>query len=316
LSSSRSSASGATASSPQMISNKYTKRFNSSSSLKLHQRDTHRRKPSGHSDGYPSDVETHVTTPFDSPIVSKRKSRLYPRAALQRSVTLASGEIPSRSVSFDRPTTISSKVKPMGRHYQTGFVQPSKSHRTYQSSVFIDEPHTHRRSQEGLNKKSSYEQLKISPMEKPIVYGNELFLDPQTGRVYRYPTDANLKEKPVEEMFHCGQCGAATNFYHRHHLVSTSRSPPIRQQQRFNRDIDDPGYESGQKRRRSKIRQRFIEQLSASESEIDEVYPSSSNSFDLTTLNEVVERAKKVQHRSQNLSRHINRQLKLVLATM
>ena len=36
----------------------------------------------------------------------------------------------------------------------------------------------------------------------------------------------------------------------------------------------------------------------------------------MSVLNEAYERAKKVQHRSQNLSKNISRQLKLVLATI
>jgi hypothetical protein len=54
--------------------------------------------------------------------------------------------------------------------------------------------------------------------------------------------------------------------------------------------------------------------LTSSDSDPDEV--KQSTYLDMAVLNDAYERAKAVQHRSQNLSKHISRQLKLVLATI
>lgn len=172
---------------------KYTRRFNSSSSLKP----GHRRKPSGHSDGYPSDLETCVTGSFD-PIpraqpVQTRKSRPFHRPAIHRSATIASGEHFDHILPYRRPSTkdpsIISKVnrsrEEMGRHYQTGFVHPNRSsQRMYHSSVYIDhQAHSERkRSNEDLH----HYHRRSSQGEKPIVSPHpdqQLYLDPNTGTI-------------------------------------------------------------------------------------------------------------------------------------
>jgi len=54
--------------------------------------------------------------------------------------------------------------------------------------------------------------------------------------------------------------------------------------------------------------------LTSSDSDPDEV--KTSTYLAMAVLNDPYERAKKVQYRSQNLSKHISRQLKLVLSTI
>ncbi|CAF4653854.1 unnamed protein product, partial [Rotaria sp. Silwood1] len=57
---------------------------------------------------------------------------------------------------------------------------------------------------------------------------------------------------------------------------------------------------------------RCMDYISSSDSDSD----TNSNYCGTTELNEVYDRAEKVLYRSQSLSRYINRQLKLALATM
>ncbi|CAF4468710.1 unnamed protein product, partial [Adineta steineri] len=74
-----------------------------------------------------------------------------------------------------------------------------------------------------------------------------------------------------------------TTYQHRHHTHSTAR--------RISTDIDDPGYESGN---RKIIRHRHYIDVTSSDSDSEE----NPTEYDLNVLNEACERAKKVQHRS------------------
>ncbi|CAF3668398.1 unnamed protein product [Rotaria sordida] len=327
--------SGSGAASPGSPYNKYTKRFNRSLPLKQ-LNENRRRKPSGHSDVYPSDLETHITGSFDTfpqstsskkksrhnwqpQRTNTRRSRLTP---FQRSFSTDSIDIDNYKTSLHRPQTapqFSSKTVQyynMNTKYQSGFIhQPTKSSKQsetmYKSSCYIDQAHTHRKSQEKLNQNLKQYQKPIQTLNKQQT--NNLYLDPQTGIVYRYIQDKTKpstityyqptsQTKSSKELYRCAECGSITTYHHRHHTNSTTKKVTI--------DLDDPGYESGN--RKVNRYRRHIDRLTSSESDSDD----NPNYNDMSVLNEAYERAKKVQEHSQNLSRYISRQLKLVLATI
>ncbi|CAF3740085.1 unnamed protein product [Rotaria sp. Silwood1] len=330
LSSSRSSGSGAA--SPGSPYNKYTKRFDRSLSLKQ-LNENRRRKPSGHSDRYPSDIETHITGSFDTfpqSTLSKKKSHLnwQPKrttthrsrlTSFHRSLSNDSINIDNYKTRLYRPQTapqLSSKTVQyykMSRKYQSGFIhQPTtkslkQSETMYKSSCYINQAHTHRKSQEKLNQNLRQYQKPIQILNKQQT--NNLYLDPQTGIIYRYVQDntkpyyqPTSQTKASQQLYRCTECGSITTYYHRHHMNSTTR--------RVKTDLDDPGYESGN--RKVNRYRRYIDHLSSSESDSDD----NPTYCDTYALNEAYERAKKVQEHSQNLSKYISRQLKLVLATI
>ncbi|CAF4689622.1 unnamed protein product, partial [Rotaria sp. Silwood1] len=265
LSSSRSSGSGAA--SPGSPYNKYTKRFDRSLSLKQ-LNENRRRKPSGHSDRYPSDIETHITGSFDTfpqSTLSKKKSHLnwQPKrttthrsrlTSFHRSLSNDSIDIDSYKTRLYRPQTapqLSSKTVQyykMSRKYQSGFIhQPTtkslkQSETMYKSSCYINQAHTHRKSQEKLNQNLRQYQKPIQILNKQQT--NNLYLDPQTGIIYRYVQDntkpyyqPTSQTKASQQLYRCTECGSITTYYHRHHMNSTTR--------RVKTDLDDPGYESG-----------------------------------------------------------------------
>ncbi|CAM2724500.1 unnamed protein product [Rotaria socialis] len=329
LSSSRSSGSGAA--SPGSPYSKYTKKFDRPSSSKQLD-DNRRRKPSGHSDAYPSDLEAHLTGSFDTyPQSASSKKRSYYNLSPQRSTTQRSHSKATshRSLSNDsidldsyktrpyRPQTapqISSKLesnRKMSRKYQSGFIQQnslsSRNRETmYKSSFYVDQAHTHRNSQEKLNQNARQYNKQTQP-------ANKLYLDPQTGVIYRYAEEKTKpstvtyyrpasQTKSTQNLYKCDECGSVTSYFHRHHIDSNLR--------RVTSDIDDPGYESGN--RKLKRYRKFIDDLASSDSDSEDKLTCT----DLNGLNEAFERARKVQERSQNLSKHISRQLKLVLSTI
>ncbi len=134
------------------------------------------------------------------PSANKRKSRhSHPNLQTQQTISHR-----SRSTPFHRRTSVESididnsknnshqpqETAPhhhkMGRKYQTGFIhrQPASSthpQTTYRSACYIDQPHTHRRSQEKVeqNQRQSYKQVQPTAT-KPA---DNLYLDPQTGIV-------------------------------------------------------------------------------------------------------------------------------------
>jgi hypothetical protein len=67
----------------------------------------------------------------------------------------------------------------IGRKYQSGFIQqqtnsPSHPETMYKSSFYIDQPHTHQRSQDKID-------LPYNPSNKKQT--TNLYLDPQTGTI-------------------------------------------------------------------------------------------------------------------------------------
>ncbi|CAF2761299.1 unnamed protein product [Rotaria sp. Silwood2] len=333
ISSSRSSGSGAA--SPGSPYTKYTKRFDRSLSLKQ-LNENRRRKPSGLSDGYPSDIETHITGSFDTfpqSTSSKKKSHYnwQPQrttthrsrlTSFHRSLSTDSIDIENYKTRSHRPQTAPQlpsktlKYYKMSRKYQSGFIhQPARlskqSETMYKSSCYIDQAHTHRKSQEKLNQNPRQYHKSIQTLNKQQT--NNLYLDPQTGIIYRYIQDKSKpstkthyqptsQTKSSQELYRCVECGSITTYYHRHHINSTTR--------RVTTDLDDPGYESGN--RKVNRYRRYIDHLTSSESDSDD----NPTYCDMSALNEAYERAKKVQEHSQNLSKYISRQLKLVLATI
>ncbi|CAF0915074.1 unnamed protein product [Adineta steineri] len=334
VSSSRSSGSGAV--SPGIPYNKYTERFDTLSSLKP-LNESYRRKPTGQSEFYPSDNEAYMSDSFDripqlsshkrkprdghpslkSPQVNSHQSR---STTFDRSMSTESIGAHNYTSSLHRPQTApqdTSKIDhhhqqqqhKTGRKYQTGFVHrqitassSANPEKMYRSACYIDEPHTHRRSQDKLDQNQRQYNTQT----------NNLYLDPHTGTVYRYVPNKNQTStvtyyQPASQpnsstkLYKCADCGCMTTYQHRHHIHSTAR--------RISTDIDDPGYESGN---RKIIRHRHYIDVTSSDSDSEE----NPTEYDLNVLNEACERAKKVQHRSQTLSRHINRQLNLILATI
>ncbi|UJR31845.1 hypothetical protein I4U23_019321 [Adineta vaga] len=330
--------------SPGMSYNKYTKRFDTLSSVN----ESYRRVPSGRSDLYPSDIETFAPGSFDqTPQTSayKRKPRRsHPNLQFQQTASQRTRLTPyHRSISTDsvnfrhyqnsshRPQTAPqdpSKLDQhhkMGRKYRSGIVHrqttisSSNPEKMYRSACYIDESHTHRRSQEKLNQHQRQAPLPPTLPPPPTTITRKqtsnLYLDPHTGVLYRYvpnknqpstttlyqPTSSQTKS-PSTKLHACTECGCMTTYHHRHHTHPTVKRTP--------NDIDDPGYESGNKRM-NRYRQ-DTKHITSSDSESEEI----SNSYDMAVLNEAYERAKKVQHHSQTLSRHISRQLKLILATI
>ncbi|CAF1963921.1 unnamed protein product [Rotaria magnacalcarata] len=329
LSSPRSSGSGAA--SPGSPYSKYTKKFDRPLSSKQLD-DNRRRKPSGHSDAYPSDLEAPSTGSFDiHPQSASSKKRSYYNLSPQRPTTQRSHSKATshRSLSNDsidldsyktrpyRPQTapqISSKLEAyhkMSRKYRSGFIQQnslsSRNRETmYKSSFYVDQAHTHRKSQEKLNQNAREYNKQTQP-------ANKLYLDPQTGVIYRYIEEKTKpatvtyyrptsQTKSAQNLYKCDECGSVTSYFHRHHIDSNLR--------RVTSDIDDPGYESGN--RKLKRYRKFIDNLASSDSDSDDKVTHT----DLNGLSEAFERARKVQERSQNLSKHISRQLKLVLSTI
>ncbi|CAF4443308.1 unnamed protein product [Rotaria socialis] len=283
-------------------------------------------------DAYPSDLEAHLTGSFDTyPQSASSKKRSYYNLSPQRSTTQRSHSKATshRSLSNDsidldsyktrpyRPQTapqISSKLesnRKMSRKYQSGFIQQnslsSRNRETmYKSSFYVDQAHTHRNSQEKLNQNARQYNKQTQP-------ANKLYLDPQTGVIYRYAEEKTKpstvtyyrpasQTKSTQNLYKCDECGSVTSYFHRHHIDSNLR--------RVTSDIDDPGYESGN--RKLKRYRKFIDDLASSDSDSEDKLTCT----DLNGLNEAFERARKVQERSQNLSKHISRQLKLVLSTI
>jgi hypothetical protein len=187
--------------------------------LKQHN-EHYRRKPSGHSgkisspfiylssslyiDANVSDVETHITGSFD-PLPQTPSSRRYHHSLqpqetnshrtrltpFQRSISTESLEIDHYQTKLHRPQTApqtSSKTanqNRMARKYQSGVIHQQTMfskhpETTYKSSFYIDQAHTHRRSQEKLdqNQRQHYDQL---PKQRYIQQANNLYLDSRSG---------------------------------------------------------------------------------------------------------------------------------------
>lgn len=145
-------------------------------------------------DIYQSDIETHITGSFDPlPPTSSSSYRKNSRRShhswtpLQRTVSYQSRLTPDhRSVSIEnfkpptRPQTapqISSKTSryyPMGRKYQAGFIGSTSKYpdNMYKSSFYIDQAHTHQRSQE-----------KLDQNQRHIQTSKNLYVDSQTGMI-------------------------------------------------------------------------------------------------------------------------------------
>ncbi|CAF1536499.1 unnamed protein product [Adineta ricciae] len=327
--------------SPAMSYTKYTKRFDTLSSVN----ESYRRLHSGRSDLYPSDIETFAADSFDrTPQTSpfKRKPRRsHPNIQSQQTrLTPYNRSVSTDSINFrhyqnssyrpqtapQHPSTIGQDPK-MSRKYQSGIIhrqtKPLANHseKMYRSACYIDEPHTHRRSQEKLDQRHRHTPAPPLPPSSSSTtttttrkQSNNLYLDPQTGVLYRYISNKNQPSttpvyqptssqvKPCTKLYECADCGCMTTYHHRHHLSSTVK--------KVSNDIDDPGYESGNKRMNH--HRQYTNRVTSSDSESEEI----SNSYDMAALNEAYERARKVQHHSRALSRHISRQLKLMLGTV
>ncbi|CAF1154764.1 unnamed protein product [Rotaria sordida] len=270
---------------------KYTNRFDSSPSNRRKLQDPHS-----------SDIETHVTGSFD-PIpqtssFNKRINHNYNIGKPQKTPVYYN----SRGIPFHRSTSIGnnkmkyshSVIVPKIHTQQNLYYQqtiPITQHQPrYRSSLYINHPHTNK----------YFDQYK----------SNNLYLDSQTGIIYRYesnknqyPTKSYCGSPSQSNLYECAQCGSITTYHHRHHINSTLKRTPSYQ--------DDPGYESGYKKRNHRHRC-MDEYISSSDSDSD----TTSNYLDIIELNEAYNRAEKVRHNSQSLSRHINRQLKLALAAI
>ena len=137
------------------------------------------------SDTYQSDVETHITGSFDplpqpSSSYQKKSRRHHHSCQPQRTISHRTRLTPyHRSFSIENIDSSSSRPKTapqissrtaqyykMGRKYQSGFIHqsPDRANSMYKSSFYIDQPHTHRRSE-----------------EKPRQTTNNLYFDSQTG---------------------------------------------------------------------------------------------------------------------------------------
>ena len=149
-----------------------------------------------------SDIETHITGSFDLlppptvPLGKKTRRDLHSRQTQRKQSDRSRSTPYHRSASTDsssyRKPSSRSRTAPhtidrdtMGKKYQTGLIHRSgrsstQPQTTYHTSVYIDEAHTHRRSQEALrqNSRTHYEHLQKSRPDK-----SHLYLDPQTGMI-------------------------------------------------------------------------------------------------------------------------------------
>ena len=148
-----------------------------------------------------SDIETHITGSFDLlpppvPLANKTHRDHHSRQPQRKHSDRSRSTPYHRSASTDsssyRKQSSRSRTAPqttdrdsMGKKYQTGLIHRSgrsstQPQTTYQTSVYIDEAHTHRRSQEALRQapRTHYEHLQTSRPDK-----SHLFLDPQTGMI-------------------------------------------------------------------------------------------------------------------------------------
>ncbi|CAF4450112.1 unnamed protein product [Rotaria sp. Silwood2] len=256
-------------------------------------------------DPHSSDIETRVTGSFDPiPQTSSFNKRMHcsyntwkPQRTpiyysshvkpLNRSASVGSRRIENNNMKY-----FHSFIEPKIKTQQT---IPITQHQTrYRSSLYINQPHTHKRLQE-IN-----DQFK----------SNNLYLDSQTGIIYRYESNKNQYPTKIyyglpsqSNLYECAQCGSITTYHHRHHINSTLGQVTSYQ--------DDPGYESEYKKRNNCCR--CMDSVSSSDCDSDDI---NTNYHKTIELNEVYDRAEKILYTSQSLARYINRQLKLALATV
>ncbi|CAF4656004.1 unnamed protein product [Rotaria sp. Silwood2] len=256
-------------------------------------------------DPHSSDIETRVTGSFDPiPQTSSFNKRMHcsyntwkPQRTpiyysshvkpLNRSASVGSRRIENNNMKY-----FHSFIEPKIKTQQT---IPITQHQTrYRSSLYINQPHTHKRLQE-IN-----DQFK----------SNNLYLDSQTGIIYRYESNKNQYPTKIyyglpsqSNLYECAQCGSITTYHHRHHINLTLGQVTSYQ--------DDPGYESEYKKRNNCCR--CMDSVSSSDCDSDDI---NTNYHKTIELNEVYDRAEKILYTSQSLARYINRQLKLALATV
>ncbi|CAF4268190.1 unnamed protein product [Rotaria socialis] len=271
---------------------------------------SNRRKTQGRYDPHSSSMKTRVVGSVDplppTPSISKRAHRsdhtwkptrmpLHHRARLipvHRSTSSGRHEIESSKMKYSHSFASPKRSTQHSSYYQQTL--PSSSpQKIYRSSLYISRPNTYGLVQENVSQNKF----------------NGLYVDSQTGIVYRHeskktasPTRVYCELPSQEKLHHCTECGTMTNYHHRHHFNSTVRQVPSH--------VDDLGYDSGYGERNKW--DRYNDNVASSDTDSD----LTQNNPEASQLDEVYNRAEKVLYNAQNLSRHINRQLKLTLATI
>ncbi|CAF3870871.1 unnamed protein product [Rotaria magnacalcarata] len=257
---------------------------------------SNRRKTQGRYDPHSSCMEARVAGSFDSHTptssISKRAHRSDHTWKPQRMSSHHRARLLPlhRSTSSGRHEIESSKMK-----YSHSFASPKRStqHSSYyQQTVPSSSPQKIYRSSLYINRPNTY----------GLVQENNIIFSRHESKKKASPTRVYCELPSQEKLHHCAECGTMTNYHHRHHFNSTVR--------RVTSHVDDLGYDSGYGERNKW--DPYNDNVSSSDTDSD----LTQNNPEASQLDEVYNRAEKVLYSAQNLSRHINRQLKLTLATI